>query len=70
MKTVFEYVGSEIIIWYNINLNVLNLFDIESMLKKCRRYHAIARLSYLKHYEGMKNLNLTSCLNPLTIDSP
>jgi hypothetical protein len=67
---IFEYVGSEIIIWYDINSKVLNLFDIESMVKKCKHYHTIARLPYLKYYEGMKNLNLTGCHNPLTIDSP
>jgi hypothetical protein len=38
-----------------IKLDVLNLFDIEDIVKECKGYHKIGMLYYLKLYEGICN---------------
>lgn len=57
-----EYVGDETDVWDKIEPNLINLFDIESMVKHFMGYHNIVMISYLKLYKGMKlDLNICEC---------
>lgn len=63
-----KYIGGETCVWDKIESDDINMFEIESLVKHCKGYHIIAKLSYMKPYKGVTS-DLNICLYPLTTDN-